>query len=65
MIQIRDEMNKWILNKKVPNYVNEVKLIPLSKEENNFPKIGNVRTLAASQGIKKVFETIILRRLET
>jgi hypothetical protein len=40
-------------------------VIPLSKQETEYPEIGKIRPIAISPAITKLYETILLRRLQT
>ena len=60
----RASFNDWVNASKVPSYCKEAKVFALSKEETDFPRYGNVRTISVLPGVYKVFEKVVLKRLQ-
>ena len=54
--------NEWTTTLRIPSYVKKAKIIPLSKDANNspFPILGEVRTIAVTPAISKLYELCIL-----
>lgn len=55
--------NSWIKQGKLPTYCTTARAIALSKEATPFPSIGQIRTIAITPAITKVFEKVIQYRL--
>ena len=49
----------------MPQYMKKAKIIPLSKDANNsqFPEVGQVRTIAVTPAISKLFELCQLLKI--
>ena len=58
------KFNEWALTLKIPQYLKLARIIPLSKEANSaFPAHGQVRTIAVTPAITKLYELCILGKL--
>ena len=55
--------NVWATGVNLPQYINTARIIMLSKENNVFPQYGKVRTIAIAPTLTKVYEKVILKRL--
>ena len=62
-IKLTNEFNSWIYNKKIPPYVKQARVVALSKPNLQFPAHGDIRVLAITQTITKVFEKILFSQL--
>ena len=58
------KFNEWLTVGKVPNYCKEARIVPLSKEDGEFPQIGGIRTVNILPGIFKLFEKVVLKKLK-
>ena len=56
--------NEWLRKGSVPTYCKEARVIPLSKEETEFPSVGAIRTVCVLPGVFKVYEKIVLSKLK-
>ena len=56
--------NEWLRKGSVPTYCKEARVIPLSKEEKEFPSVGAIRTVCVLPGVFKVYEKIVLSKLK-
>ena len=54
---------KWLNGGDIPYYFTHAKTFLLSKEQNQFPKVGNVRIIAVLPAILKLYEQILLLNL--
>ena len=59
------KFNEWIQNLSIPDYMKKAKIIPLSKDPNNspFPEVGQVRTIAVTPAITKLYELCQLQKI--
>ena len=62
--KLRITCQQWLDNGQIPEYLKQAKVIPLSKETTMFPQVGNIRTIAVLPAITKVYEKLILTRLQ-
>ena len=60
------EFNRSLRQGSVPLYFKRSRIIPLSKDKDNsqFPKVGEVRTISVTPCIAKLFELIVLELLQ-
>ena len=57
--------NDWANGGTVPAYLKATKTIPLSKEDNNnHPEEGNIRTIAVASALTKLYENVLLEKLQ-
>ena len=63
--KVLTKFNEWVTTLRIPSYLKLAKIIPLSKDPNNspFPEIGQVRTIAVTPAISKLFELCILHKV--
>ena len=57
-------LSGWYTAGKVPAYANRATIIPLSKQDTEYPEYGKVRPIAVLPAIFKLYETLILERLK-
>ena len=59
------KFNEWTTTLRIPNYLKKAKIIPLSKDPLNspFPEVGQVRTIAVTPAITKLFELCQLQKI--
>ena len=52
---------------KVPKYLKDARIIALSKDENGaeYPKYGDIRTIAITSPIIKLYELVILQQINS
>ena len=63
-IKIKAQFRSWLNGEPLPKYMKQSKTIILSKEDGNqYPKNGNIRTLAVSCCTTKLYEHVILAKL--
>ena len=55
---------KWWSKLKVPSYMKKARIVPLSKEDTAYPKVGNIRTISVLPSTYKLFEKIVYWRLD-
>ena len=48
----------------MPEYCKCARIVPLSKEESEFPSVGGIRTINILPGIFKVYEKVVLGKLK-
>ena len=56
-------ITKWLNGGEIPNYFTHAKTFLLSKEQNQFPKVGNVRIIAVLPAVLKLYEQVLLINL--
>ena len=56
--------NEWLQKGEVPKYCKEARIVPLSKEDSEFPSVGGIRTVNVLPGIFKIYEKIVLKKLK-
>ena len=56
--------NEWLNQGRVPTYCKEARVVPLSKEDSEFPSIGGIRTINILPGIFKIYEKAVLGKLK-
>ena len=63
--KVLTKFNYWISSLRIPQYLKKAKIIPLSKDTNNspFPEVGQVRTIAVTPAISKLFELCQLLKI--
>ena len=54
-----NELNRWFAAGKVPSYANRAIVIPLSKQDTEYPELGKVRPIAVLPAVFKLYETLI------
>ena len=54
----------WLSNRIYPEYLVEAKVVPLSKEPTPYPSFGQIRTISILPIVSKVYEKILLKRLQ-
>ena len=64
MIKIKNIFCKWIQNNNISSYLMRGKLILISKDKTDCPKIENTRPITILPAITKLFESSILHNLE-
>ena len=59
------KFNEWVLTLRIPSYLKLAKIIPLSKDPDGspYPSLGQVRTIAVTPAISKLFELCILQKI--
>ena len=57
-------MQQWLNGKPLPRYVTTAKTFFLSKESSEYPETGNVRIISVLPSITKLYELVLLERLE-
>ena len=62
--KLHSAINKWFGTARLPKYVNEARLMALSKEDSEYPKVGAIRTISILPQINKVIGKIIDRRIK-
>ena len=62
--KLHHSFNKWLQTESYPSYLNTARVIPLSKEATEFPTLGAIRTIAVLPAVSKVFEKVLLSRLQ-
>ena len=55
----------WMNHRVYPKYLNCARIIPLSKEANDKPAYGAIRTISVLPTLSKIFEKVILGRLKS
>ena len=56
--------NQWINGKELPPYLKRTRVIALSKEQDNpYPKMGKIRTIAVAPALMKVYEKTLCKKL--
>jgi hypothetical protein len=55
--------NEWIKAGKAPDYITNARVVSLSKESTAYPSVGNIRTIAISPAITKLYEKAIYPHL--
>ena len=55
---------EWIRNSEIPDYLMEGRLVLISKDKTDIPKINDTRPITILPAITKIFETSILHNLE-
>ena len=61
--KLTETFNKWFANGRTPQYLKTARVIPLSKEDNEYPDFGNIRTISILPIVAKVYEKVLLKRL--
>ena len=56
--------NEWMANGKVPEYLKEARIVPLAKEDTEYPNVGAIRTVNILPSIFKIFEKVVLGKLK-
>ena len=54
---------EWLNHRSYPAYLNCARIIPLSKEPTDKPSYGAIRTISVLPTLSKVFEKVVLSRL--
>ena len=62
--KITAAFNDWQEHATCPHYLKSAKIIPLSKQNTEYPDVGQIRLIAILPAISKVYEKCILRRLD-
>ena len=62
--RLQNHFTKYLHNNEIPYYFMKAKLILVSKEKTEYPKIENIRPISVLLTITKVFELSILHHLE-
>ena len=63
-LKILDYFNVWYTGGDLPNYITVTRMFPLSKEDTAYPRYGQVRTIAISPAITKLYKHILLMKME-
>ena len=58
------EFTNWANNSSIPEYIKRARVIPLSKDDTDTPDYGQIRTIAILPALSKVFEKVVLKRLQ-
>ena len=62
--KLTNSFNEWASNEGPPVYLKTAKVVPLSKDMTPFPKVGNIRTISILPVTFKLYERLLLNRLE-
>ena len=63
--KLKTVFESWLNGHEIPKYVKTTRIVALSKEENNpYPEVGKIRTIAVSSAVTKLYEKIILQKLQ-
>jgi hypothetical protein len=55
--------NHCIEKGKMPHYLTESRMIPLSKTSSQFPQVGQIRTISIQSPVMKCFEKAVIEKL--
>ena len=62
--KLTEACKEWIRNSEIPDYLMEGRLVLISKDKTDIPKIDDTRPITILPAITKIFETSILHNLE-
>ena len=63
--RLLDSYNKWCYCGAIPDYINDSRIVSLSKEEyTQYPELGNIRTISILSVPMKMLELSLLQKLK-
>ena len=62
--KLTEAFNEWQVKREYPEYLKTANIVPLSKEDNEYPDYSNIRVIAILPAVSKIFEKCILTRLD-
>ena len=63
--KMRSQFEDWINGKNLPPYLSTARTVFLSKDGTPYPKEGDVRIIAILPALMKLYELIVLQKLES
>ena len=63
--KLAQAFERWLNGAKVPDYLKQAIIVPLSKTATEHPARGDVRPIAILPAVAKLYETVILHKLQT
>lgn len=64
LVKLTNSYNNWIARNKIPDYAKTARVITISKTNSCYPPYGSIRPIAILPTTLKIFEIIVLKRME-
>lgn len=62
--KLKYRFHAWLNGEDIPNYLKIGRIFVLSKEDSQFPQVGNIRTISILRALTKLYELTLLQHLE-
>ena len=63
--KMRSQFEDWLNGKNLPAYLTTARTVFLSKDGTQYPKEGDVRIIAILPALMKLYELVLLQKLES